>query len=129
MKLLFASILLLLFITTVKPEEEANQEIKIEQIQFSRILPHAYCDQGKSSVKGMFPDSELITFKRFAYLADRPYCLIAYRENKEIDEIKISGVFLVDMNAYHFETITIGKEYGSTLLKTAEQITNFKIQR
>jgi hypothetical protein len=128
MKLLFASILLLLFITTVKPEEEANQAIKIEQIQFSRILPHTYCDQGKSSVQGMYPDSRILSLNRFGYLADWAYCLIAYKENKNIDVIAISGVFTKDAKAFRFETKTQNDRFGYTLLKIAEQISNYKTE-
>ena len=98
MKITITLFLLTLFVINAYSEEDGNSDILIELIQFSRILPHAYCDQGKGSIKGMFPDSKLLTFQRFAYLAGRPYCLMAYRGNKESDEIKITGVFLYENN-------------------------------
>lgn len=128
MKVTITFFLVMSFILNAKSEEDGNSDILIEQIQFSRILPHAYCDQGKGSIKGMFPNSEIITFQRFSYLAGRPYCLMAYREIKEDDKIKITGVFLINTNAFRFETITAETNFGSTLLDLAEHIAGHQIQ-
>lgn len=128
LKIFFTLILVQFYASSVYSDESAGNDIKIEPIQFSRILPHAYCDQGKSSIQGMFPGGELITFQRFGYLSERPYCLIAYRENSKIDKIIISGVFLLDTSAYRFETATSQKNYGITLLNLAEMITKYQNQ-
>lgn len=128
MKLTAIPILMLVFIVTAISEEDLSPEIKIEQIQFSRILPHAYCDQRKASIKSMFPNSELITFQRFSYLAGKPYCLMAYRENKEADVIKVTGVFLIGMNSFWFESTTSRANFGIALLSVTELIAGYKIQ-
>ena len=130
LKVIFILTFLLIqfFDLTAHSGEPAGNKIKVEQIQFSRILPYTYCDQGKSSIAGIFTDSELITFHRLGYLSKRPYCLIAYRENNIIDKIVISGVFLLGTNAYRFETTTSRKDYGITLLKLAEMITKYDNQ-
>ncbi len=122
-------LLILILLQAISFASENNgPEIKIEQIKFSRILPHSYCDQGKGSVKGMFPQSAIITFNRFGYLANKAYCLIAYKKNKNADLIDISGVFTKGTKAFRFKTKTQNEDFGFTLLKIAEQISKYNIE-
>jgi len=122
-------LLILILLQAISFASENNgPEIKIEQIKFSRILPHTYCDQGKNSVKVMYPDGKILTLNRFGYLADKAYCLIAYKKNKNADLIDISGVFTKGAKAFRFETKTQNEDFGYTLLKIAEQISKYNIE-
>ena len=60
---------------------ENGVELQIKQIQFSRILPHAYYDQAIASIPGVYPDSQIMAKRRLGYLTKNPsavYSMVCY---------------------------------------------------
>ena len=104
---------------------ENGAELHIKQIQFSRILPHAYYDQAMSSIPGVYPDSQIIAKRRLGYLTKNPsavYSMVCYKKSKNQKEVTISGVVTSENKAWSFDTGVDEIAFADTLIRVMEII-------
>ena len=104
---------------------ENGAELQIKQIQFSRILPHAYYDQAISSIPGVYPDSQIIAKRRLGYLAKNPaavYSMVCYKKSKDQTEVTVSGVVTGKNKAWLFDAGVDESEFADTLILVMEMI-------
>ena len=100
-------------------------ELHIRQIQFSRILPHAYYDQAIASIPRVYPDSQIIAKRRQGYLAKNPaavYSMVCYKKSKNQTEVTVSGVVTVKNKAWSFDAGVDESEFADTLILVMEMI-------
>ena len=99
--------------------------LHIKEIQFSRILPHAYYDQAISSIPGVYPDSQIIAKRRLGYLKKNPsavYSMVCYKKSKIKKEVTISGVVTGKNKAWSFDTGVDEIAFADTLIRVMEII-------
>ena len=104
---------------------ENGVELQIKQIQFSRILPHAYYDQAISSIPGVYPDSQIMAKRRLGYLAKNPaavYSMVCYKKSKDHKEVTISGVVTSKNKAWSFDAGVNESAFADTLIRVMEII-------
>jgi len=104
---------------------ENGVELHIKQIQFSRILPHAYYDQAMSSISGVYPDSQIIAKRRLGYVCKNPpavYSMVCYKRSKHQKEVTISGVVTGKNKAWSFDAGVDESAFADTLIRVMETI-------
>ena len=104
---------------------ENGVELHIKQIQFSRILPHAYYDQAISSIPGVYPKSQIIAKRRLGYLTKNPsavYSMVCYKKSKDQKEVTISGVVTSKNKAWSFDAGVDEIAFADTLIRVMEII-------
>ena len=104
---------------------ENGVELHIKQIQFSRILPHAYYDQAISSIPGVYPKSQIIAKRRLGYLTKNPsavYSMVCYKKSKDQKEVTISGVVTSKNKAWSFDAGVYEIAFADTLIRVMEII-------
>ena len=132
MKTLF--VIIIIFLTTAAWASEMKVktvplengvELHIKQIQFSRILPHAYYDQAISSIPGVYPESQIIAKRRLGYLTKNPsavYSVVCYKKSKNQKEVTISGVVTSKNKAWSFDARADESAFADTLIRVMEMI-------
>ena len=104
---------------------ENGAVLHIKQIQFSRILPHAYYDQAIASIPGVYPDSQIMAKRRLGYLTKNPsavYSMVCYKKSKNQKEVTISGVVTSENKAWSFDTGVDEIAFADTLIRVMEII-------
>lgn len=99
--------------------------LQIKQIQFSRILPHAYHDQAIASIPGVYPDSHIIAKRRLGYLGKNVtavYSIVCYKKSKDLKEVTISGVVTSKNKAWSFDALADEAASVDTLILVMEII-------
>ena len=111
---------------------ENGYELHIKEIQYSRILPHAYYDQAISSIPGVYPDSQIIGKRRlgrFRKDSSSFYSLVCYKKLKDQVEVTISGVVTSKSNSWSFDAMVAETDFIDTLLLVLETISEFPFNK
>lgn len=106
---------------------ENGYDLRVKEIQFSRILPHAYYDQAMSSIPGVFPNSQIIAKRRLGQLgkvSSSFYSLVCYKKLKEFDEVTISGIVTNSKKAWAFDAVVNETDFVDTILLLFETISD-----
>jgi hypothetical protein len=104
---------------------ENGVELNIKEIQFSRILPHAYYDQALASIPGVYPDSEIMAKRRLGYLGKTTpavYSVVCYKKSKNQKVVTISGVVTSKNKAWFFDAAVDEFAFADTLILMMEII-------
>ena len=99
--------------------------LRIKEIRFSRILPHAYYDQAIASIPGVYPDSQIIAKRRLGYLGKNTpavYSMVCYQKSKDLKEVTISGVVTSKNKAWSFDAGVDEFAFADTLIRVMEII-------
>ena len=97
--------------------------LQITEIEYSRILPHAFYDQAMASIANIYPNSQIIAKRRLGLLGKNKqslYSMVCYKESKDLDEVTISGVITLNTQAWSFDAKVTESSFADTLLLIME---------
>ena len=139
MKTLFILIIILLVSSAGESEIkdknvplENGVELHIKDIQFSRILPHAYYDQAIASIPSVYPNSQIVAKRRLGYLGKNTpavFSMVCYKKSKDQKEVTISGVVTGKNKAWSFDARVDESEFVNTLIFVMEIIAEVPFNR
>ena len=104
---------------------ENGQELRIEHMSPSRILPHAYYDQAMASIPGVYPNSQIIAKRRLGYLGKNLstlYSMVSYKASKDLAEVTISGVVVNKNKAWSVDAKVDESAFVDTLALVLETL-------
>jgi hypothetical protein len=112
---------------------ETGVALTVEEINSSRILPHAYYDQAISSIPGVYPGSIILAKQRFFQLGSgesRTYnSIVCYKKVGTAARVTISGIATYKTFAWRFETEVDEGRYSDTLVLVMEAISGLPARR
>jgi hypothetical protein len=100
---------------------ESGATLTINEIAYSRILPHAFYDQAISSLPHLFPSHVLLTGRRFGSLGDVAYSLVCFKETPLSERVVMQAAAVHRGRAWSLETVA-PLSYADTLVQVLEQI-------
>ena len=131
LKLLLTSALLLLEAIACAANDiklEDGSTLTVTEIEYSRILPHAFYDQAVASLPHLFPGYVLLAGRRSGVLGEVIYSLVCYKETQSSERAVVEAVGVYRGRAWRLDT-TAPASYGDTLMQVLEQIGKLAAER
>ncbi len=103
-------------------DELTGCEPRFEEIQNTRILPHAFHDQSVESLDALYPEHEILAARRYSTLGAMRYSLLVYKETPLADSVHIAGVTVLKDRAWRFSATCTVDTLAEGLVSTLESI-------
>ncbi len=90
-------------------------------------MPYVFYDQAINSIPGIYPNSTIVAERHLGKIgenADVLYSLIGYKEEKNTNEITISGIATNKDRAWSFTIMVADSSLTQTLLLVLENLSD-----
>lgn len=128
-KLLLTILLLAVYVVVAADDYkkitiEKGIVLRLTKFEDNRSLPHSYYDQAVASIPNIYPEYIFFAKRRYGKLGKTQYSIVCYKENKKTLSVTISGIAVLNNEAWHFETNLPEDSFGDFLLIVLEAIEN-----